>query len=42
VETPREESDAPERPELMGHILLGTCEQNRVQGTDIVLLMRLP
>jgi hypothetical protein len=42
VETPREERDASERPELMGNILLGTCEQNRVQGTDIVLLMRLP
>jgi len=42
VETPREETTASVRPELMGHILLGTCEQNRVKGTDIVLLLRVP
>jgi hypothetical protein len=42
VELPREETPASERPELMGHILLGTCEQNRVKGTDIVLLLRVP
>jgi len=42
VETPPEETTASVRPELMGHILLGTCEQNRVKGTDIVLLLRVP
>lgn len=42
VELPREEPTPSERPELMGHILLGTCDQNRVKGTDIVLLLRIP
>jgi hypothetical protein len=30
------------QPELIGTISMGTCEENRKRGTDIVLLMRLP
>jgi hypothetical protein len=28
--------------ELIGHMHMGTCDENRKQGTDIVILMKLP